>query len=484
MTDDYTEISDQSNLQDLLNNTSIAMALLNTDGVLLELNDEYARRFGKSKEQMLNTNALSYFPPEFAERRETFVNRAFETGVHQQTIDCREGIWNLIHCYPIKKKNNKTDKVAIYALNITEQRNAEIQLEESKELFNTCLNSLEQLVVVVDSERKISLVNSAFLQRVVVQGKLGHVIGKKVSDIFSSKAREITDDYNFVFKTGKTFTKKYMYELSNSKFYFKVKNTPVIEEGKVKMVVTTITDITSAKKTEEILRSTIATKEKYMSIIAHDLINPIHSLYSLTKILYTQYNDLTEEKRKRFIGTLFDTLERTNQLAVNLLAWSRSQRGQINFSPAQVQLDDLIDTLIALLRQQALEKNIRLYSVINCSSPVARADSEMLSTVIRNLVTNAIKFTHANGEVLINLERLETHTLRIMVKDTGVGIPEDKIKKLLNFDEDYTTLGTNNEKGTGLGLIICQEFLEKHNSKLHIESKIGEGSMFWFDLVE
>jgi signal transduction histidine kinase len=224
-----------------------------------------------------------------------------------------------------------------------------------------------------------------------------------------------------------------------------------------------------------------ATKDKFFSIIAHDLRNPFNVLLNFSQILYEEYNSLDNEQIKRLIELMYNNSITTFRLLQNLLTWSSLQRNKIGYNPEKIVINNLFIENIDLSELIADEKDIKLRNETTEKISVI-ADQNMISTVIRNLISNAIKFTPKNGTVTVGCRRKDKITAEIYVSDTGIGISETKMSKLFNIDESSSTLGTDNEMGTGLGLILCKEFLEKNKGKITVQSTEGEGSTFTFTL--
>jgi len=229
------------------------------------------------------------------------------------------------------------------------------------------------------------------------------------------------------------------------------------------------------KKAEE-LKLLNATKDKFFSIIAHDLKNPFNSLLGFSDLLKNDFNRLEAHEIKRYIEIIHDSSKHGFNLLENLLQWSRAQTGSIAYYPKFFKLNELIEKCVQLYQNNADKKHIQIFNEVP-DNLVLFGDEEMLSTVFRNLVSNAIKFTPNMGKVKIKTSR-GIRKVTISIVDTGVGIPEDKIAKLFKIDVQHSTLGTSNEKGTGLGLILCKEFVEKHGGKIKVESERKNGSEF------
>jgi two-component system, sensor histidine kinase and response regulator len=223
-----------------------------------------------------------------------------------------------------------------------------------------------------------------------------------------------------------------------------------------------------------------ATKDKFFSIIAHDLKNPFNTLIGFTELLLENLRDYSPEKLHEFIGILHDTSKQSYSLLENLLEWSRSQTGAIQIKKEVINIYNLVEENINLLLNQASKKKIKLVNDIHYEGTVV-ADLNMLSTVIRNLVSNAIKYTKEEGTITCRAN-LKDDKLEISINDTGIGIKPENLPKLFRIDINYSTRGTADEGGTGLGLILCKEFISKNDGEIWVESVFGEGSTFKFTI--
>ena len=234
------------------------------------------------------------------------------------------------------------------------------------------------------------------------------------------------------------------------------------------------------KESEESLKISNATKDKFFSIIAHDIRNPFNAVYGLTQYLSQNFDILSKKELKKPIELIYESADELLELLDNLLHWSRSQRGKMEFSPKALDLHEMVKKNINLLKMNADKKNIEVISDINPKTIIS-ADYDMLTTVFRNLISNAIKFSYENSKVFIKAEEADKE-ITISVIDEGVGISKENIQKLFRIDIHYSTTGTSEEQGSGLGLILCREFVEKHGGKIWVESEENKGSTFKFTL--
>lgn len=240
-----------------------------------------------------------------------------------------------------------------------------------------------------------------------------------------------------------------------------------------------LNELISTQNTE--LEELNTTKDKFFSIIAHDLKNPLSSIMQLTRIMNEMYSDLSEEELKDFLNNLHNSTQKLTDLLDNLLTWARSQRGIIEFKPSNVELYESAEAVKYILQTQAENKGISIINEVPNHTNLY-ADTNMISTVIRNLVSNSIKFTNNNGKIIIGIAEQNADSTCIFVKDNGVGMSQETTELLFRIDIHNTSIGSAGEKGTGLGLILCKEFVEKHGGKIWVESKINEGSTFYFSI--
>jgi len=241
------------------------------------------------------------------------------------------------------------------------------------------------------------------------------------------------------------------------------------------------TERTKVEKHAEELKNVNATKDKFFSIISHDLRNPFNNLLGLSRQLRVNIDRYSSEEIRERITLIEESSKRGYQLLENLLEWSMSQTGAIQFKPVELNLTNVIQECLLVLENQIANKKISLIiEVDQCLS--VKADYNMLKIIIRNLLTNAFKYSHPDSKVIVRSEFNSNNEIEISVVDDGVGIPEEDISKLFKLETKYTTPGTSDELGTGLGLLLCKEFVEKHNGKIWVESNFNSGSIFKFTL--
>ena len=224
-----------------------------------------------------------------------------------------------------------------------------------------------------------------------------------------------------------------------------------------------------------------ATKDKFFSIVAHDLRGPFQPLLGLSELLATVPDSTPHAEIREMGGSVYHSLKGIYSLLENLLQWSQMERGRVPYNPTQVDLQKIANQNIDLFAKNAIAKNITLQSMV-VEGTIVNADENMLDTVIRNLVSNALKFTPTNGQITVSAKLAQdtSEFAEISVSDTGVGMTSEDLKKLFKLDTHHTTTGTAHEKGTGLGLLLCQELVEKNGGEIWLESVLGKGTTVKF----
>ncbi len=285
------------------------------------------------------------------------------------------------------------------------------------------------------------------------------------------------------------------YRIINNKEISWIEETSRIvrdKAGKFAKMIGVLQDITDRKKAELALIESEAklqesnkTKDKFFSIIAHDLKSPFTSVLGFSELLINNYNEYDAQQHKEFIGIIHQGVQNTHKLLENLLLWSQAQSGIIDYKPEKNNLYLLSSETIILLSQLLADKSINLINEIPQDICV-NADKNMLLTILRNLLSNAIKFTPKGGGIVIGARTIKKESnqsyIEISVKDNGVGIPPEIQSGLFKIAENVSTKGTENEQGTGRGLILCKEFVEKHGGEIWVESKVENGSEFKFTI--
>ncbi|MDD4554431.1 MAG: ATP-binding protein [Bacteroidales bacterium] len=346
---------------------------------------------------------------------------------------------------------------------------------------------------------------------IVLKGELGDAMyiivdGRvKVHDaeyIFSVlKTRDVFGKYYLLDKKERSATvtalsHTFLYRFNQDLFYRITRTENTIIRGVLKALVRRLRDMNIAEEqlaaqNHEIVRQKEelekqkrelielnATKDKFFSIIAHDLRSPITTLISLAEVLRTDIDLITVDETHEILTSLHSLSRNYLKLLDNLLQWARIQTGRMVADPQPFDLITIINEVIDFYKVTAAEKRVNLVSRVSGTLTVI-ADHNMIKTVLRNLISNALKYTAMDGTVTIATGR-EPGFATVIVSDTGLGMTPTAIESLFKLEKTFSTAGTANEKGTGLGLILCKEFVEKNGGTISVESEFGQGSTFSF----
>ena len=381
------------------------------------------------------------------------------------------------------------DSIGSQVANVIERKRAENELEKSYSLIAATLESTADGILVVDKKGKITNFNKKFIELwripeyiistkedekildyVLDQLEDPHAFQNKVNELYEND-EEISSDI-IVFKDGRTFER-----------YSQAQNFKDKSVGRV----WSFRDITERRKTMQALFENEArlhelnvTKDKFFSIIAHDLKSPFNSILGFSSILTEQIRQKDYENVAEYAEIIQQSSQKAMDLLATLIEWSRSQSGRMDFNPEFIEIGALISEVIEMSNAAALQKSILIIKESPHKIPIF-LDKDMISSVLRNLISNAIKFSHPGGIISVKAQLLK-QDLKVSVTDDGVGIEKFNLKKLFRIDESYSVPGTLNEKGTGLGLVLCKEFIEKHSGEIWAESEAGRGSSFHFTL--
>ncbi len=316
------------------------------------------------------------------------------------------------------------------------------------------------------------------------------IIGKSLNTYINLGEREIFNNFIKTVFTSKIKQSCELVMINQSKKLFNVLleaivlNDPLEAEQKCQVAVINLTPQKNIEnsliETNDELKILNVYKDKFFAIIAHDLRNPFQSLLGYSELLSTGIENLSHDHVKTFGSELNTSIKNLFGLLENLLKWSMLQRNILEFKPEKLKLLNAINTVIETLNIMAKQKNISLSCNIK-KEMVVYSDADLLRSILQNLIVNAIKFTRAGGKVTVSASRKRGVT-EVSVEDNGVGMKPEKINEIFNFQTIYSTQGTEGEKGTGLGLPLSKEFVEKQGGKIWIESELGKGTKITFTL--
>ncbi len=457
-------------------------------GLIVDANEAAAKFYGYSKANLctMSINNINTLTPEevLAERWNAInENRNYFIFPHKLA----SGIERMVevHSSPIEIQEQKLLFSIIH--DITERIQALQALSESENKFRKIVEMLGEGVALVNTKEKFVFANSAAEQIFGVAN--GGLIGKSLSVFLDEKGLDKIKTQTSLRQKGEQST--YDLEINTITGTMKsiiVTATPFYDSSN--QIVGTygvFRDITDRKLIElkiqqqnKALQELNATKDKFFSILAHDLKNPFNTILGFSELLLENLAIYDLEKIENLVTYIRNISSNTYNLLEELLLWAKSQSGQLSFVPRKINFIKVCQDIVERLKANADTKGIS----INCFAATEitlMADDNMFKTVLRNLISNAIKFTAPNGHINIYAERKQNVAV-ITVSDNGVGIESEDFDKLWDITTHFTTRGTANEKGSGFGLVLCKEFVEKHNGKIWVESKLGKGSDFKFTM--
>ncbi len=333
------------------------------------------------------------------------------------------------------------------------------------------IENMSEGVIIIDSQYRILDINSVVLK--FLNATHNEIIGKNLLEIIDDKALltehlQLANGIHFTINTHNRIFDITANEINPMKGVYKgslliFRDITESELAKEKLEKQT-------KELEELNRL----KDKLFSIIAHDLKAPFASLVSMLRIVSD--DDISHDEFKQYLPKLTENVDYTSSLLENLLNWSKSQIDAVKIVVEPILLKDLVEVEITFFNKLSAEKNIRIINEIT-NEYLVNADRNTVQLVFRNLFSNAIKFCKSGDSIIVSTQIINDKET-VIFKDTGIGMSADKVEKLFG-SETFTTLGTDNEKGTGLGLLLCKDFLNKTGGKIHVESEVGVGTTFY-----
>lgn len=399
----------------------------------------------------------------------------------------------VLDCQLIPEFDSRGQVVTVLSTSrdITELKQAEREIRKLNQFREAVIDNANVMVCVLDSDENFVVWNKAaeaitgFSKEEVLGGH--RVIRwlirddsyreKVIAQIRQIRPGARLDDINFVIQTrtgGERILSFYIQSL-------------IDDDGQPGGFIIIGFDVTDRKQAEKALlesetklREANAAKDKFFSIIAHDLKSPLATISGYSEYLADVVDEIDQSELKQVSRSINNATSRLCSLLENLLNWARSQTGAIQYHPTKLHYNPLIESIVSLFSANAVSKNIVLKAEVPDFLAV-HADENMIKTVIRNLVSNALKFTPKNGQISISVEE-QAGMVQTTVTDSGVGIPLADIPKLFRIDVHHSTIGTSSEKGTGLGLVLCKEFVEENKGRIWVKSKRGEGTAFTFTL--
>ncbi len=457
------------------------ISVKNRDGRYELTNKATADAFGTTTEEMYGKYDVEYYGAAEADIYRTSDREVIDTlkeiFIPEDKLIDSKGKVHLLQTFKraIDSRNGDEKLVLSVGSDITSLKQTEEELKESKNRISTLLKAIPD--TVLRFSRDGVLLDCHVHDAKEIFPNLTESTGEKISNIFDEDLSEkIIQHSEKAFTTSRIQILEYNYKGKPDTIHFEIR---IINNSQDEFVVI-LKDITEMKKTQLELQDLNSSKDKFFSIIAHDLKSPFVSLLGFADFLEAESDKLTKEELKTISESIKKSSKSIFNLLENLLQWSRIQAGKIDFEPDTIRLKEIADRSVVLYSEFAERKNISIIVQLPVEFEVF-ADANMVETIFRNLISNAIKFTNSQGSILINAtddgDYIETNII-----DDGVGIREAVMSKLFRIDENISTNGTHNEKGSGLGLVLCKEFVEINGGKLKVNSKPGKGTTFSFSL--
>jgi PAS domain S-box-containing protein len=463
------------------------------------VNTAFKSLLGTEAEHYLDKNVFDIHPPELASLYNNKDKELYEKAGSQQYETLIEDANGDIHKVIMNKavfmeESGDFKGIVGTILDITERKKAEEALMESEERLFTLINATPDIICFKDGKGRWLIANKADLELFSLTGV--DYYGRTDSELAdytlpfyrdAFKGCEATDERAWQAGVISRMDEIIPTPDGTSKIYDILKIPVFDHTGRRKGLVVLGRDITDRKKAEEELAaaheklvSANKEKDKFFSILAHDLRSPFNGFLAGTKILAEEIPNLSMRELQEIASAMQNSAEDLFKLLENLLEWSRIQRGLISFELMTVEFKSIVSSILNLQSSSAGLKSI---AISNCipENLFVDVDINMINIVIRNLISNAIKFTPNNGQITVNAKESDDF-IEVSVSDTGIGIPERLLSKLFILGEKTSRKGTNGESSSGIGLILSKEYIEKHKGSLWVESTEGKGSTFYFKL--
>ena len=466
--------------------TAVGMSRMGLDGKFQWINNAFTTILGYTIEDLLNEEFSKITYPEDQHIGKSELKRMVLGEVSSATFEKRylhkNGtiIWASLVSSLIKSDNSASFLIT-QITDITDKKNTENELRK----LSLAIEQSPDTIIITDTDGNIEYANP---KTVEITGYTFEELRGKNPRILKS-GETSPDEYKILWRTiksGKQWTGTFHNKKKDGSLYWESASVaPILDaKGNITNYLAIKEDITEQKKaqdelvaSEAKLKEANATKDKLFSIIAHDLRGPIGNFQPVLELLTTE-EDLDEADRRALMEGLLQGSKTAFDLLENLLSWAKSQSNRIELKSIYFDVNELIKHNVDLLKPIANQKEIKIEIKADDGLTVF-ADQDSINLVIRNLLSNAIKFTHNQGAITILAHDSGTR-IEVVVEDNGVGINQEVMAKLFSINSSHTSSGTNQEKGSGLGLVLCKDFVEKNGGEIRVESVLGEGSRFSF----
>jgi PAS domain S-box-containing protein len=467
--------------------------LLDQQGFIIEVNSPALELTGGERYNVIQTNFINLIEEKQRSNFKTFLDKSFETNNTQKAefrILRKDN--NYFHTLVFAKcmvgEEPEKKLCSVNLVDLTHYKMQEELIRENQIRFENMANTAPVMIWIADVDGLFSFLNKVWLN--FTGNEMGDDLGMNwLKNVHPDDLEKLLGHYQNAFRSKTPFSCEFRFKRKDDKYrWIMINGTPRFSRSGIFMgFIGSCSDISEQKESEEKIQKINielaeinATKDKFFSIISHDLRSPLSGLMQILFIIAEDYDSLPNEERLQMITDVANTSKKTYELMENLLEWSSIQTGTIPYDPKKITILEVLNNLEELYNQNLKSKEITLKIDIEPEISVF-GDKKMVETVLRNLISNAIKFTHTKGTISISSEPADDYVV-IKISDNGVGINAEIMSELFMVDKVQSTPGTKKETGTGLGLILCKELVEKQNGKMWIESKENEGTTFYFNL--
>jgi PAS domain S-box-containing protein len=467
--------------------------LFDNQGKFLRWNKNFEKMTGYTAEEITNLSPLSLFDEPDKTLIAKSIQETFqigETDVEAVLVSKDKTKTSFFFTGKLFNFENKECLIGM-GIDVTDRKLAEKNLQKERLLFRTVIDNIPDSIYCKDTAGRKTLANVTELRFSGATTEV-EILGKTDFDIYPKNLAEgfYADDQLVIQKGQPVINREeFLFDDKGQKQWLMTSKIPLKDnDGNIIGIVGIGHNITDRKNAEEEIKkrndelSKInAEKDKFFSIIAHDLKSPFLGLLGLSKIMATEDENLSKDEFIAFGKEMNESASNIFKLIENLLEWAQMQKGALNFTPQEIYLNVIVSQNMNIIKQRAEQKGIVISREVPESLKVT-ADDKMLNTVLRNLLFNAVKFTTRGGNINVRAKTKDNHNIEISVSDTGVGMSEKDAKRMFKMDEKVSSKGTEGEPSTGLGLLLCKEYVEKHGGKIWVESEEGKGSTFYFTI--
>jgi PAS domain S-box-containing protein len=381
--------------------------------------------------------------------------------------------------FPLFSKEGKILGVISHGHDLTEEKKLQDKLSIAERDWRDSFNSLKDIMTIINKDFVIENINESGLDFLGLP--LKDVIGRKCHEVFHNTDQPLETCPYKKSMTSKSPESTIWYHQQSGK-HFSIHSSPILDYNReIVKFVDLLVDVTKIKIIEQELRKVNETKDKFFSIISHDLRSPLIGIKNLSEEFVKNYKMIPISEMYDIIQAISKASANIFKLLDNLLQWSRVNQGNIENVPMNLRLYDFAAETIDLYKGSMDNKDIECKNNVPLDI-IVYVDNSMIQLIFRNLLSNAIKYSNTGSEIRIDANVISDKFIQISISDKGIGMSEDKINQLFHLDKIESYPGTDGEKGTGLGLILCKEFVEMHGGKICCESEVGKGSTFYFSL--